>query len=162
VLEHDREGAQPAEDDAGPPLELVWWHRKPQRWQAAEQRADGDLTLYAREWRAEAEMDALAEGKVTVVSPCDVEPVSVGEPIRVSVRGGQHDEHQLALWDCDAIELDVRRSVAERRGFHGAVVAQEFLDCRPISAGFSWSMRSWSGWRSRASMLLPIMLAVVS
>src|SRR5690242_16944052 len=71
-LEEERDLAEAAEEVGGP-FELVRRHREAEVGVAAEEDLEGDLALDSRQRRAEADVDALAEGDVPVgVGPHDV------------------------------------------------------------------------------------------
>src|SRR3990170_2433022 len=86
-----RQALQPAENERGAPLRLAGRLR-----QAAQQRLEGDLRLGGRQRRAEAVVDAVAEGEMAVVLPADVEAIGVREPPRGAAGGGEHGEDELA------------------------------------------------------------------
>src|SRR3989304_1696618 len=95
--EAHRQRAQPTVDDV---LFVLW--RLGEQVQAAEppdERREGDLALDAGERRAEAEVDAEAEGEMAAVASGDVEPIGFGEGVRVAVRGADEDHRLPALLD---------------------------------------------------------------
>src|SRR5207249_6689234 len=86
------------------PGELVGRELQPGK--TAEQPADGDRALQARQRRTGAEMNAMAEGEVAVVGPSDVEAVWVRKACRIAVRGAHQDQDPLPLRDPSAPDLD--------------------------------------------------------
>ncbi len=92
-----------------------------------QQRFEGDLALDARERRAEAEVCRPAEGEVPVVGAVNVQPVRVGESLRVAVRGPDHRHHRLSLADRLPADLHIFRGQA-RGVLDRAFVAQQLLD----------------------------------
>src|SRR5262249_485324 len=95
--------------------------------EARQQLLEGDAQLAAREARAEAEVDAEAEGGVRVRRALRVEPLGERERALVAVRGGEGHVDARALRDRDAADLDVARRHPRETG-HRRLEAQELLD----------------------------------
>ena len=111
-----------------------------------EQRAERDVHLLARERRADAVVDAHAEGEVLGrVRARDVEAVGVGELRRVAVRGGEAQHADRAGRDLRALDLAVLRADAPHvRGGRGE--AQHLLhQVRDAARGSRCTRASWSG-----------------
>src|SRR6188768_1293592 len=88
----------------------------PEPWESADGGADGDLRFEPGERGAEAVVDPAAERHV-LVGPAagDVERFGGGSPlVRITVGGGQAGEHEHALRDRAAAELDVVEGDASR------------------------------------------------
>ena len=64
---------------------------------ALEELLDRDRHLHARQVRADAAVDAEAEGGVAVLLAVDDHLVGVGEHGRVAVGGRERQQHHLAL-----------------------------------------------------------------
>ena len=98
----------------------------------------------------------------------EVEGVRVGEPLRVPVGGGEHDEYGIARRDPLPAERQRLGGEPPGRELHRPVVAQQFLDAggqqlrSPRRRGTRWSRSRCSGLRSRAYIPLPMRLTVVS
>ena len=69
------------------PVQVARRHREADVGEALQQRREGDVALETSEWRAEAEVDAVAEREVAVVAPLDVERLRVPEAL--SCRGSR-------------------------------------------------------------------------
>src|SRR6185503_8088179 len=95
--------------------------------EAPEELRDRDLRLHARERRAEAEVDPVAEREVAVVGAGEVEAIGIGELTRIAVCRGDHREDALASPERLALELEVLGDDA-RLDEARAVPAQHLLD----------------------------------
>ena len=89
-----------------------------------------------------------------------VEPVGVGELLAGRGWPSLEQVHLVALVGWCAPQLDVGRGPAPPLG--RSVEAQQLLDRARPDAGVVDQTASWSGWRSSASVPLPIRLVVVS
>ena len=86
--------------------------RKPQARQSLEQDGQGDLHFETGEWRADAEMNAGAEGDVRQKRPRRVEAAGMVMAARIAVGGTEEETDLLALPQLDAFDLDRLESVA--------------------------------------------------
>src|SRR2546422_1403141 len=78
------------------------------------ERVDGDLPFHAREWSAEAEVNAPAEGDVAVVGAREGETIRGGELGGVAIRGADEGDHHLTPSHRPAARRDVPAPGARR------------------------------------------------
>src|SRR5262245_45241814 len=93
--EPNGQGLQRAERERLPPRDAL--RRQPDRGQAAQERADRDLSLQAGKRGAEAEVYAPAECEVAVVPTAEVHAIRLREMGRVAVGGTEQAQHERAL-----------------------------------------------------------------
>src|SRR6185369_370053 len=87
--ERDRQLREPTEHQAFAPAERARWDGEPEVRRAAQQGVDRDLPFEPREGRAQAVVDAQAEGEVAVRVAGEVEAVGILELPLVPVGGGE-------------------------------------------------------------------------
>ena len=75
--------------------------------EAGDELLDRHLQLEAGEVRAEAAVDAEAEGGVAVLLPVDDERVGILEHVRITVGGRERQQHVVVLLHRAAVEVDV-------------------------------------------------------
>src|SRR5262245_16789493 len=104
LVERERQVLE-AEHDGTPDLP----HRRPaatpERREAVEKRIEGDLRLGPRQRRAQAVVNAHAEGHVVAQVAVQAELIRVGESTRVAVGRAVKDPDHIALWDLDPRDL---------------------------------------------------------
>ena len=130
-------------------------HGEPEPGEAAEEGLERDLGLEPRERRSEAVVTAAAEGEVLRVGPADVEPIGLGEALRVPIGGVEDRDHELAAADRVATELDVRRRPAVQGPFDGSLVAQHLLDRARQERGVVPQLLELIGVREQADDRVP-------
>src|SRR5262245_46718509 len=93
------EGERPeaAERPVVQPLDVGLGEREPR--EPPEERGDGHLGLDPRERRADAVVDAEAEGEVADVRAAEVEPLRIGELGRIMVRRADHQKDPIPFRD---------------------------------------------------------------
>src|SRR4051812_21608862 len=94
-----------------------------------------DLRFLAGESGAEAVVNTGEEAEVLVVLPFWIEPVRIGESVRVSVGGGQREDDARALRNRDLPDLNVIQGHVLRVDLHRRLVAQQLLDQRDRQLG---------------------------
>src|SRR5262245_2147526 len=124
-LERDRQRLQPAERQAQTMLGL--FDRERELRQLLDERADRDLAFHAREWRADAEVDAPAERNVAVVGATEIQTVGLRKLSGIAIRGADEGEHHVALGNRASGKRDVLAGNA-RGPLDRAVVAKQLLD----------------------------------
>src|SRR3954451_8242702 len=99
--------------------------------ESLEHRDEGDASFETRQWRAEAEVGAVAETEVGLRRAGDVEHLGICERVWVVVGATEADQHLLAGGNFDAVEFDRRGRDPERRVGYRRREADELLDgCR--------------------------------
>ncbi len=97
-------------------------------WKRAQQRTDRDLAFHPGQRRAEAVVDAEAEGEVAVGVAEEVEVVGIVEDRLVAVGGGEDGVDEGAGGEGGAGEGDRLAGVALGRGFERAAETEELFD----------------------------------
>src|SRR5215217_8468284 len=128
LLEQDRQASEPAQEAAAPAY-LLGSNRQPQLREPSEQRAEGDLSLDARQRRPEADVDTLTKGDVPVgAGTGNVEDVGVREPRWIPVGRGQAYRSLLPGRDHRTAHLDVLPGDAPSDEVDRPPVAQRLFD----------------------------------
>ena len=129
--------------------------------ETAGERADGDATLEAREGCAQAEVCSAAEADVWVRSTAEVEAMRVVEHRRIAVggRGEQTTMRRAGTW---RPPITTGSRVMRSTICMGPSKRMSSSTAERSRSSVARSRASWSGWRRRASMPLPMRLAVVS
>src|SRR5215510_14074169 len=80
--------------------------------QPAENRFKRKLALHAGQWRAETEVRRPSEGEMAVILAAKVQPVRIGEAIRVAVRRSHDGNDALSFANPVAAHFTVHWSEA--------------------------------------------------
>ena len=127
MTSHHPQRLRPAERDVRVEAELLVLHQREPR-EPARQLGERQLRLELSEARAQAEVDALAEGQVAAgVGAVEVEGVGLGEDRGVAARGGQPEEELGARGQLDAAHARGLRRHPPPHADRG-VEAQRLLD----------------------------------
>ena len=111
--ELEQQHVEPAQAEIGPPGELPIGVEMKAR-QASRQGLEHELTLDARERRAEAEVGGPRKGDVAIVRSSQVETIRVGEALRVTVGCSMTAMTAWRLWIClppSSMSSKARRAV---------------------------------------------------
>jgi hypothetical protein len=95
--------------------------------EACEEAIESDGGLDASELGAEAEVDAGAEGEVTVRLAVDVQPIGIFEDSGIAIGGGEAAKEHLTAADRLAAELGVRAGVAGLGDLGERNIAEQLL-----------------------------------
>src|SRR5215469_8130182 len=99
----DGKRRETAENDAWLPLEITFSIvGQSQLWQAASDCGERDLGLQFRQRCSQTEMNAVPEGDLPVLGAADVEPVGIGELVRIMVGCAEDSDEVLARRPSDA------------------------------------------------------------
>src|SRR5207245_628318 len=119
-----QERSQPAKDEARLPLRLR--DVEPHVWEPLQQCRERNLDLDARELRAEAKVDAVAERQRPDVLARQVQPVRIGKHRRIAIGRSEYGDNRVALADPLSAELDVLEGAAAAE-LDRRAVAQQLL-----------------------------------
>src|SRR5688572_4213239 len=72
-----------------------------------QNRWNGNSGLQSPEWRPQAKMNAMAECNVRIGISRDVEPVRLGELLRVVIRRADHRQHEFSRRNRLTVHLNV-------------------------------------------------------
>jgi hypothetical protein len=106
-------------------------------------------------------VDSGAEGEVVVAGAVDVEPVRVGEVVRVAVGGRDEGEEVLAAGDAVAADVDLGQGDAPGELERGGV-AEGLVDGLARPGGVGAQGGPLVGWRSSARVPWPMRLTAFS
>src|SRR5262249_11510866 len=98
--------------------------------QAPQERLNGDLSLKPRQRGAEAEVQPMSEGNMTVVHSRDVESVRIRKLIWITVCRSECDTDFLALAHGFSAEIKIYLC-HPRRNLNGTFETEELFDRRP-------------------------------
>ena len=126
ALEADGEpvGAEDVQSSAGLPR-FVTGTRKATN--LGEELDKGDSRLETRQRRADAEVNAVAEGEMRIGRASNVKAVRVGELDGIAVCGANHGQHPFARWNHVFSKLDLLSRGPEHE-LQRLTVAQHFFD----------------------------------
>jgi hypothetical protein len=110
-----------------PPLKVLGRDGEAELVAPGEEGGERDLGFRFGEGRAEASVDAVAEGEVALGVSVEVELVGIGEAGRVAVGSAGGDEHGDARWDLGAAERECFRAEAEGCDANRGIEAQQFV-----------------------------------
>ena len=129
---------------------------------SAHQRVDRELRFQPGQGRAEAVVNAAAERQVLVVGSRQVQSIRLAKRDGIAVGRAEQRRDDLAPLGSGRRESSSQPGRSERFAALSRRSEEYSSTALPISVGFRVAVAADPGWRSSASMPLPIRLTVVS